>query len=712
MPRLFVIGFLVLFLELGSIRWLAAEVVFLQFFTNVVLLAAFLGMSCGCLAARRRENWLARFPFLALLSALAALSSWVVFVRWESLAVDVGHQAAPQEVFFGTELRAPDVARFVVPIEWIAAGAFVLVALSFVGLGQELGRALAAEPRRLQGYAANLAGSLAGILSFAVLSLAETPPLLWFAVVASGVAWLLRHDGRLDAPRAAALVLWVVATAHPGPQVRWSPYYAITHDPAAGRITADHISHQTMRPFETRGGEYSLVHLLRERSGGRPFQDVLVIGAGSGNDVAHALRYGARRVAAVEIDPVIQDLGERFHADRPYQDPRVSVHLDDGRHFLRTTARRYDLVVYAVVDSLILHSGYANIRLESFLFTEEAFRDVRRVLKDDGVFAAYNNYRQGWILERVAAMAETAFGARPIVLTIPRRETVPASAPVGPALVLAGATRPIEEAFERHGGFWLNLRPPRNVGVDGFTLDGDAVSEDDWHRIGPARVEAAGATVRTTDDWPFLYIRGRLIPDLTWRSSLLLALIGLGFVACFLTEPRAAFDGRMFFLGAAFMLLEARAVVQMALVFGSTWTVNAFVIGAVLSLVLLANLYVLRAGSVRTAPHYAALLALLVLGAAAPAEVLATLGDPWRSFVAATIALAPVFFASVVFAQSFREAARPDHAFGMNVAGAVVGGFSEALSTLVGFRALLLLVAVFALASIRRPRLGSGSATP
>jgi hypothetical protein len=42
---------LVLFLELACIRWFAAYVVFLQFFTNVVLIASFLGMSCGCLAA-------------------------------------------------------------------------------------------------------------------------------------------------------------------------------------------------------------------------------------------------------------------------------------------------------------------------------------------------------------------------------------------------------------------------------------------------------------------------------------------------------------------------------------------------------------------------------------------------------------------------------------------------------------------------------------
>ena len=59
-----------------------------------------------------------------------------------------------------------------------------------------------------------------------------------------------------------------------------------------------------------------------------------------------------------------------YHPDRPYQDERVQIHLDDGRNFLRSTERKYDLIVYALVDSLVLHSGYSNIRLESFLFTK------------------------------------------------------------------------------------------------------------------------------------------------------------------------------------------------------------------------------------------------------------------------------------------------------------------------------------------------------
>ncbi|MFX5903498.1 hypothetical protein ABTE48_18780, partial [Acinetobacter baumannii] len=91
----------------------------------------------------------------------------------------------------------------------------------------------------------------------------------------------------------------------------------------SGEITVNSIGHQEMMPFSERGSSYSLIHLLQQHSGGAPFKDVMIIGAGSGNDLAHALRFGVERVDAVEIDPAIQDIGIHNHPDKPYQDPRV-----------------------------------------------------------------------------------------------------------------------------------------------------------------------------------------------------------------------------------------------------------------------------------------------------------------------------------------------------------------------------------------------------
>lgn len=710
--NLFLTGFLVLFLELASIRWFAANVIFLQFFTNVVLLAGFLGMSCGCMAARQRRDWLGYFPLLALGTVVAALAMLRIYNFWSGLAVDVGHQVSPQEIFFGTEYRNPDVAQFTVPIDLIVAVFFILIALMFVGLGQVLGRAFDAYPNRVMGYTLNIGGSLVGIVGFSLISLVQAPPAVWFFIICAGIGYLLRQLGGLTLSRGLALAALLVAVTLPaayrardGIEAFWSPYYAVEYDASGLGINVNNIGHQQMVPFDAGGSSYSLIHLLQRAAGGAPFQDALIIGAGSGNDIDHALRYGVGRIDAVEIDPVIQGIGIDRNPDRPYDDPRVVRHIDDGRHFLRTTDRKYDLVVYALVDSLILHSGYANIRLESYLFTEEALADIKRTLKPGGIFVTYNYFRQGWVIERVAAMAESVFGCKPIVLSLPYRETLSSSSQAGFTMIVAGCNPGIADAFAAHKNFWLNRLPAKNKDVDGFAVRPEtmpAAEREDWQLIAPTTiVHDAGSPRFATDDWPFLYLRDRLIPDLSIRSMIVLGVLGVAMVYLFLPKGRGRMrvDGRMFFLGAAFMLLETKAVVQLALLFGSTWLVNSLVFFTALILILLANLYVLKAPPGRLIWHYAGLLSLLAAATAVPLDLFLTGGLFWRYAVPSALALGPMFFAGVIFARTFRDCADPDMAFGSNIAGSVLGGLGESFSMLLGFRYLLLLAIGFYLLS-------------
>jgi SAM-dependent methyltransferase len=713
--NLFAVGFLVLFLELACIRWFGAFVVFLQFFTNVVLIASFLGMSCGCLAARQHRDWLSYFPIIALGTAMAALATFAAFHFWKGLSVDVGGQASPQEVFFGTEGRDPDVAQFVVPIEAIAAVFFVLIAFMFVGLGQVLGRAFDAYPNRVLGYTLNIGGSLVGIVGFSAISFIQAPPVVWFFICCTGVAYLLHQAGSLTKVRALALfglvlvVIVPIGWVYQIYNIRWSPYYMVTHHIPYGRIDVNSIAHQGMVPFASAGSSYSLIHLLQQHSGGAPFRDVLVIGAGSGNDLAHALRFEGNQIDAVEIDPVIQDIGRHFHPDHPYQDARVIPHLDDGRHFLRTADRKYDLVIYALVDSLILHSGYANIRLESYLFTQEAFADVQRLLKPDGIFVMYNNFRQGWIVERIAAMAEKTFGCPPIVLGLPYQETLTTSSHAGFMMIIAGCNPHIADTFAKKKVFWLDTVPVRNLDVDGFALQPETMARDqrrNLERISPTKlIHDGGDVLFTSDDWPFLYLRGRLIPDFTIRSMVVLGLLGLAMVYLFLPKGRIAINGRMFFLGAAFMLLETRAVVQMALLFGSTWLVNSAVFFTVLILILLSNLYVLKGKRVSLLWYYLGLLIFLTAGVLVPLDLFLSGGVLWRYAAPCILALGPMFFAGIIFAESFRDARNPDLAFGSNIAGSVLGGLAESFSMLLGFQHLLLLAMLFYLLSVWSPRL-------
>ena len=361
----FLASLLILFLELACIRWFPAHVLFLTYFTNTVLFAAFLGMSAGCLAVDRRLGGL--FASGAILAAAMAaaqgIARWWTVPRGLAIAVE---ERSPELVFFGAEAPRTDLARFVVPIELVAGLFFLLLALVFFGLGQRLGRALrGGEP--IGGYIVNVLGSLVGIGLFTFFSWAEAGPLWWFLLVAAGIAWLMRGDRPPGEPAGTtalrfAPLLVVVFLADPeaflpaaprAAERRWSPYYRVDYVPAPERrIDVNLIFHQAMVPRDAPLPWYDLPYLLRRDSGAPPPADVLVIGAGSGNDRLPGPGVGGRRVDAVEIDPVILRLGAAGPSGPALPGPRVTVHLNDGRHFLRSTTRRkYDVIVYALVDS-------------------------------------------------------------------------------------------------------------------------------------------------------------------------------------------------------------------------------------------------------------------------------------------------------------------------------------------------------------------------
>ncbi len=719
--NLFLIGFLVLFTELACIRWFAAYVIFLQFFTNLILIACFVGMSIGCVCAFQKANWLKRFSWLSLGTMGLAIGFNLLYHRWEGLTIDVGGQGeSPQMVFFGTEYRNVDLAQFVVPVELVAGIFFVLVTLMFVGLGQELGRAFDKDPNRVTAYTSNISGSLFGILGFALVSFAQAPPIIWFLICFAGVGYLLKQTGHLKRLQIILLALTALLTMAADISLQgqhrffWSPYYRIKYNKESRGIEVNNIGHQRMLSVDgggaAGGAVYSLIHFLQRDAGGPPFEKALIIGAGSGNDVAHSLRNGVQHIDAVEIDPVIQRLGVQYHPDRPYDDPRVHMHLDDGRNVLRRTHHKYDIVIYGLVDSLILHSSYSNIRLESFLLTEQAFRDVKDVLNPSGIFVSYNYFRQGWIVHRLAYMLEKVFQQKPLIISLPYVDKIRTDDErllKRFTMIIAGNTTPIAEAFAKHKTFWFNRyisanqnasafgpRPPKNPNLD----------KSQWFMIAPSVLAASGKPpIVSTDDWPFMYLRSPMIPWLYLRGVILLTALGLAILFWLAPMNKPAFNGRMFFLGAAFLLFETTAVVRLALLFGSTWVVNSLVFAAILTMILGANLYVLRAKQINLARHYAALLITLGIISVIPLDTFLAGNILWKYVAPCVLVMTPMFFAGVIFAVSFRASTNPSVDFGINIAGAVVGGFTEYLSMLLGFRYLLFVaIAFYTLSAIAR----------
>jgi len=703
--NLFLISFVLLFFELTCIRWFGSTVIFLTFFTNLVLMACFLGMSVGCLAAARKPDYLQGVLPLTLLAVVLALGVLWAYRHFERLTIAVDSRPSPQQVFFGTETRAVDPAHFVVPIEAVAGVFFTLVALAFVGLGQALGRAFDALPERVSAYTINVLGSLTGIVAFAAASYLRAPPLAWFAV-SSGLVFVLlgrRTMIQLVALVAILLILGVSAYVEDWSTLTvWSPYSKVQYDPVRRMIDVNNIGHQGMLRIEEAGPAYSLPYLMNRDAGGPPFQDVLIVGAGSGNDVQAALMNGVRHVDAVEIDPVLTEIGQAYHPNHPYRDSRVAVHFDDGRSFVRKTNRLYDLVIYAVVDSLALHSGYSSLRLESFLFTEQAFRDVRARLKPGGVFALYNFYRRGWVVGRLAALVEKVFGSEALVISLPYQERITAEEAQGMHItfLLVGRSEdsPVTAIRKRLAADRFYERVLYNQSIQGYSpsppvLGGTRAT--DWQRIGPAVVEAAGIGPLPTDDWPFLYLRDRGIPALNVRGMALVAALSLLILLGFAPVRSIRPNGQMFFLGAGFMLLETKGVVQMALLFGATWFVNSIVFAAVLVMILVSSLYVLAARPRSLRPYYTLLFASLVFSAFVPLNAFLALPEAAKTFVSCSLTFAPIAFAGVIFAASFRDSDRPDVDFGSNIGGVILGGLCEYLSLVVGFSSLVLLALGF-----------------
>jgi len=722
---LFLVSLLLLFLELACIRWFPAHVLYLTFFSNAMLLASFLGMSLGCLLADRPRNYLV---FTGPLLFVAMFAAQIVGAERDVLqaVLRVGDPLAPQLVFFGTEYAADDPTRVVIPIEVLAGFFFLAVALVMIGPGQELGRAFNRQGNRLRAYSLNIAGSLAGILLFAACSFWEWSPVFWFAPIALALGYFAfaaspvrsRPDRWRRLPWVAPALLGVIVMAAKtsgdagsgAPSAGghfWSPYYRIDYDKDRRQISANLIGHQAMVSRDDHDNPsyaYALPYLLQRDSGGPAFDDVLIVGAGSGNDVSRALAWGARSVDAVEIDPVIQRIGHDDHPDQPYQDRRVQVHIGDGRNFLRLARKQYDLIVFALVDSLVLHSGYSNIRLESFMFTREAFADARARLKPGGLLVMYNYFRQGWIVDRLTHGLRETFASDPLVLTLPYQDEILPDTRGGFTILMSGDTHRLRDAFAG-GRYWLATgRAPSAESPNGFNIPAPPGDRPGWIPFGPARLVPDGATRDATDDWPFLYLREPMIPGVSARGVAIMA--GLALLLFVVTtkpgvllRPRArderlsSLSGRMFFLGAAFMLVETRAVVHMALLFGSTWMVNTVVFAGVLVMILAANLFVSRVRPSSLTPFYAGLLIALAIEALVPLDAVLGWARPWQVAAACVLAFTPIAFAGVIFAMCFRRSAHPDRDFGANVAGALTGGLAENLSMLLGFQRLTLLIA-------------------
>ncbi len=626
-----------LFVELALIRWLGSNVVYLSYFTNFVLLGSFLGIGVGFLRARRR---VALFPW-----APVALALLVAFVRLFPVEID---RTGANLIFFGSFTTTG------LPI-WVTLPLiFMAVALVMALIAEGVARQFVAF-RPLEAYRLDILGSIGGISAFSVLSFLGAPP-VWWGVVAGGLMLLLlpaRSAWRLVQVLAVVGLVFALGRESLVSEWSWSPYYKIQvtaapKPPFLYNIWVNGIPHQSITPVAGIPDTGLLYTVPYDRLANHRPGRVLIVGAGTGTDVALALARGATSVDAVEIDPRLLEIGRQLNPDHPYDEARVHAHVTDGRAFLEQTDATYDLILFALPDSLTLVGGQSSIRLESYLFTQEAIDTARDHLAPGGVFAMYNYYRESWLVHRLATTLQRSFDAAPCVSSVGK---------VGRQAALVVSSTP-----------------------------GAVSCPTPWHGT---PVEPAH------DDYPFLYLHDRGIPDfylLTIGLALLAALILVRFAGARF-GPMAGFAD-LFLMGAAFLLLETKSVVQFALLFGTTWFVNSLVFIGVLVSVYLAIEVTRRVRLPRPLVLYTILVASVLLALAIPLHELLALALPLRFVAAVLLWFTPIFIANLVFAQRFEDVADSDIAFGANLLGAVVGGVVEYLALITGYQLLAIAVAV------------------
>jgi hypothetical protein len=663
---LFFLGFLTLFLELVLIRYLTGNIWNLGYFPNLVLLAVFLGMGVGFsihqyFSPEESALWFRRSVFgLLALVAFASLGN-PTFPGFAGNSGEFG-----SELFFTSRSSKPLLLSLAMFVLWF----FGTMAI-FVFLSQRTAKVFA-QFLPLRAYTLDILGSCAGILTFMAMSWFQVPAWFWMLlliplfVLSGGTQWAKPAVAR--APVLALAVCAALSYANDlkmfarsdvrNVAVRWSPYQKVKY---VSRTTKPHeliangIPHQEMLSLkDIRSLFYQVPYNNRADRPELPqYKRILILGAGSGNDVAAALSNGVDHVDAVEIDPVLADFGKIHHPAKPYDDPRVRLTIDDGRAFMVRARDKYDLIVFALTDSLAKVSSLGQLRLENYLFTEQSIQAAQRLLSEHGDLVFYNFYRREWLTEKIEHLLYKGSGNYPVRL-------------------------------------WQE--------ADFTVLAAGRNNRQDFGAATPA-----SPFETPTDDWPFLYLKERTIPGVYLGAMGVVTLLLIGFMT-FLNRQGGARPGKgaglatklaFVLMGVAFLLLETKSIIQFALLFGTTWVNSSLVFLGVLLLVLAAN----WTAALMNKKWMGALFVLLMASCLVPfviplSRLLAIESTALRYVAASFMTFLPIYFANLIFSLNFRDQKIAEHIFGWNLLGAGLGGILEYASLATGYRSLAVVVVV------------------
>ncbi len=655
---------LCLFHELAMIRIHSSYFQIFAYFKNLSLISCFLGLGIGYSLSKKKIfslGWVMPITTLQILFMYLLKDSPITLFLQNPISEQLNIGQSIARGFIHVSI----IYAFIIVV-------FLINAICFVPLGHLVAR-LMYQTNPLQAYSYDLIGSIIGVIIFSLLSFLWTGPMIWltFSFVILSIFLINNKKDFLTTIFSFFILLFFLnvfektdsADYHSPYQNISVQYFNLSHTPMQIKsnniwlqvplnLSEDHYIEKNKSWYEL----YSLPHRIKNFES----KETLIVGSGVGNDVAATLRDSNAKIDAVEIDPLVADLGVKFHPEKPYLDKRVKLTVNDARNFIKETKKKYDLIIYSVLDSHANLSGKGGVRLDSYVYTVESFFEAKQKLNKHGII-----------------FLSFAVSTREMGIKI--YKMLNQSFKENPPLVF---TRKDPNKFAENIYVFVVSNNEVNLDLTGTNfkntnlfLPNSSIKNVDM----------------STDDWPFFYMSYRVYP----LSYMLL--ISFIFIVSFIFIKKhtginlSKFSFTSFFLGVGFMLMETKGITELAKIYGSTWVVVSIVIVSVLSMAYIANLLIIKKFKISNNQIYFFLLISILVSLGITFVNYYNYPTYFLKIFVPIILTLPVLFSGLAFSRELIKSGSTANTLSCNILGALVGGLLEYNSMYFGFKFLYLL---------------------
>ncbi len=661
-----------LFLELSIIRIQSSYLHFFSFLKNISLISCFLGLGIGYALKNKNLislNWV--FP-------LVSIQILILFFFSQTPISTILINPIAEQFTMGQD-TARSLSHLSIIYLFIVF-IFILNALCFVPIGHLIS-ILMSKTDSLISYSFNLLGSLLGIVVFIFFSFLKTSPIIW--IIFSLILFIIiisNYSKNFIISVLSVLFLTIILSisTKEDKETIYSPYQNISIKHLSSPINPiiiqnGHLFYQTVLnlsddllftrekeildirikgPWVNKTHEKEFYNLPYSIAKIKP-KKTMIVGSGAGNDVASANRFKIGNITAVEIDPVIAKLGHKYHPEEPYQHENVKLIIDDARNYISNTEEKYDSIVYALLDSQTNLSSKGGIRLDSYVYTIEAFVEAKEKLNKNGYIFLSFFVQEKKLGQKIFKMLEVAFKKKPIVL----------KSDVNDRYIFIASKNYKNFQFDHLKFFSKNTFFDNNI----------------------SNVDLS------TDDWPFLYMPEKVYPITYFCIVLILILSSMIFINKIFKLNRNNFSLTCFFLGAGFMLIETKSITEIAKYYGSTWLVTGFVIISILIMAFIANLLVIKKIKISISQIYFLLIISIIFGYFLFIKQYLLIDKNYIRYLVPIILSLPILFSGLAFSNELFKIKSVSKALSSNIIGAMFGGFLEYNSMYFGLSSLYII---------------------